>query len=377
MKQKILILNIVFIFMFGCMDDIDNTQIIETPSGQNFQLDNVDNITFTSDSGLLISGPYNGNYTLIKTDKELNIEWTKNNYEWGDLVYGSWGSSSQYCQIIKIFQLCNGQYLCFLSKMEGTDILLSSVLIVLLGQNGDQLQEYRFDYFYVSNVLRTNDEGYILFGGGNPTTIKLDKNFSLQWTKDFLDNLYSPIQIVSTSNGGFAITGTYNASKQVYLKTYDSNGNELMSKTYKHNNNPSLEGGNDIIQLADNGFLIVGRAGRTLPQITDCQIIRTNDIGDTIWTRRFIYSNYSWFDRIIFSELNKFILEGTIGHPNEHQKSILMKINENGQVLDSLSESKFQMIVHSPLDFYIKAIKIDPTHINLSKFNVDNLFNKE
>ena len=375
MKSKILLLIVTIAFIFGCKDEFDETTFNGILS-KSFQLDNIDNISFTNDNGLLISGSAGEKYTLIKTDENLKIEWKKNNYEWGNLIYGSGLVQSIYSfQINKVFQQNNGQYICIGTIQEGTDMVWSSTLIIILNQDGNQIQKFRFDDMYVSNVIRTNDEGYILFGYG--MTIKLDKNFNLQWEKNFKDNKYSPIQIVSTSNSGFAITGTYNASHQVYLKTYDSEGNELLSKTYKHDEHPSLEGGNDIVQLLDDGFLIVGRAGRTLPQITDCQVIRTNEVGDTIWTKRFEHRTYSWFDQIIFNESNNFVFEGTIGFPNEIQESFLMKINSNGEVLDSLTVSKFEMIVNSPLNYYIKATKENSDHIKLTMIDSDNLFKKE
>lgn len=375
MKSNFLLIIIAWTLIFGCKDEFDETSFKENRS-KTFQLDNVDNISFTVDNGLLISGPSDEKYTLIKTDENLKIEWTKNNYEWGNLIYGSGLVQSIYSfQINKVFQQNNGQYICFGTILEGTDVVWSSALIVILNKDGNQIQKYRFDDMYVSNVIRTDDEGYILFGYG--MTIKLDKNFNIQWEKNYKDNKYSPIQIVSTSNNGFAITGTYNAYHQVYLKTYDSDGNELLSKTYKHDEHPSLEGGNDIVQLPDNGFLIVGRAGRTLPQITDCQVIRTNEIGDTIWTKRFAYSKYSWFDKIINSEPEFSVVEGTIGHPNENQESVLMKINTNGEVQDSLTIDKFEILVHSPLNNYIKVTKEDSNHIKLSMIDADNLFKKE
>lgn len=375
MKSKFLLIIIALTLIFGCKDEFDETSFKENRS-KTFQLDNVDNISFIADNGLLISGPSDDKYTLIKTDKNFEIEWTRNNYEWGNLIYGSGLVQSIYSfQINKVFQQNNGQYICIGTIQEGTDVVWSSALIVILNKDGNQIQKFRFDDMYISNVIRTNDEGYILFGYG--MTIKLDKNFNVQWEKNFKDNTYFPIQIVSTSNNGFAITGTYNAYHQVYLKTYDSHGNELLSKTYRHDDHPTLEGGNDIVQLPDNGFLIVGRAGRTLPQITDCQVIRTNETGDTIWTKRFAYSKYSWFDKIVNRESDFFVAEGTIGHPNENQESVLIKINTNGEVQDSLTIEKLEKLVHSPLNSYIKATKEDSTHIKLTMIDAENLFNKE
>jgi len=182
---------------------------------------------------------------------------------------------------------------------------------------------------------------------------------------------------VSISDDGFAITGSYDG-EQIFLKKHDSNGNELWSKTYKHNEYPFEESGYDIVQLSDDGFLIIGRSGRTyIPNVIDCQIIRTNAYGDTIWTERFGYSTNSWLDRFISCNSNEFVIKGSIGFPNENQRSILIKINANGQILDSLTENKFQMIVRSPLDYYVKVTNIDSTRTNLTMIDAKNLFKKE
>ena len=84
-----------------------------------------------------------------------------------------------------------------------------------------------------------------------------------------------------------------------------------------------------------------------------------------------------WSGQIIFNESNNFVFEGTIGFPNEIQESFLMKINSNGEVLDSMTVSKFERIVHSPLNYYIKATKENSNHIKLTMIDSDNLFKKE
>lgn len=374
MKDKILTLCLSLILMFGCKKESNEPNNIIL-SSKTFQLNNVDNIFFTNDNGLLISGRSNDKYNLIKTDVNFNNEWTKNNYNWGNLIFGSgWGSSFYSVQMVKVFQLNDGKYVCVGSITEGGDVVYSSALIVVLTQNGTQIQKYVFDDLSVSNALQTEDGGYILFGF---KTIKLDRNFNQIWSKNIYNSKYMPSQIVSTSNGGFAITGSYNG-EQIFFKKYDSNGNELISQTYKHNEYPFEESGFDLIQLVDDGFLIIGRTGRTfVPNIVDCQMIRTSSNGDTIWTKRFGYSTNSWLDRIISSSQNEIIIKGSIGFPNENQKSTLIKINANGQMLDSVTVNKFEMIVHSPLGYYIKVISKDSEHTDLSKIYISNLFDKK
>lgn len=374
MKEKILALCLSLILILGCKKESNEpNKVIQ--SLKTFQFSNVDNIFFTNDNGLLISGRSNDKYDLVKTDVNLNNEWTKNNYNWGNLIFGSiWGSSSYSVQMVKVFQLNDGKYVCIGSITEGGDLLFYSALVVVLAQDGTQIQKYVFDDMSVLNALQTEDGGYILFGF---KIIKLDKNFNLVWSKSIYDSKYISSQIASTSTGGYAITGSYDG-EQIFLKKYDSNGNELLSQTYKHNEYPFEESGFDLTQLADDGFLIIGRTGRASnPNIVDCQMIRTSSSGDTIWTKRFGYSTNSWLDRIISNDQNEIIIQGSIGFPNENQKSTLIKINANGQMLDSVTVNKFEMIVHSPLDYYIKVISKDSEHTELAKIYIGNLFDRK
>ena len=374
MKDKILILGLALILLFGCNKE-SNEPINNALSTKTFQLNNVDNIFFTKDKGLLISGCANDKYCLIQTDGNLNTKWIKNNYDWGNLIFGSgWGSSFYSIKVVKVFQLNDGKYVCICSITKGGDVVYPSTLIVVLSQNGTQINKYTFDNVSVTNALQTNDGGYILFGC---ELIKLDKNFNQLWSKNIYDYKYFPSQIVLTSDGGFAITGSYNG-EQIFLKKYDSKGNELLCRTYKQSEYSFEDSGFDLTQLNDNGFLIIGRTGRTvMPNIIDCQMIRTSFKGDTIWTKRFSYSTNSRLDQIISYNKNEVIIKGTIGFPDENEKSTMIKINTDGQVLDSVTVNKFKTIIHSPLGYYIKVKSKDSAHTDLSKINVNNLFDRK
>lgn len=371
--KNILLASMVIFFLVACNKESINISSKVIPSNMTFHLNHVDNVFFTKDKGSLISGVYNHKYTLIKTNDNFDIEWTKNNYEWGNLISGSgWGSSFYSIQVIKVFQSSDGSFICIGSIEEGGDVVYSSTLVIIINQQGDQIRKYEFKDLRTSNALKTSDGGYILFGS---KTIKLDGKLNQQWEKNTSDYTYLQNQIVSTTDGGFAVTGSYNGD-QMFLKKYDSNGNELLSRIYKHNNSPFEESGFDLIQLTDKGFLIIGRAGKTfVPNVIQCQILRTDAIGDSIWTQRFSYSTNSWLERFISCNQNEFVIQGSIGFPNENQKSTLIRINANGQMLDSLSTEKFQMLIYSPINYYIKVQNTDTAHVNFSKIDSDKLFN--
>ena len=371
--KKNLLVAVLFILALGCRKQVDNISL--TGQTSNSPLNNIDNISFTKDNGLFISGSSGDKYTLIKTDANLNIEWIKNDYDWGNFVHGSgWGAYSYGIKIVKVFETEDGNYVCFGAISEGGDVIYSSALIIVLNKIGQQIRKYSFDDLTLWNALKT-DNGYVLFG---TQLIQLDNNFNKVWAKTIYNNsTHFPSAIAATTDGGFAITGSDNY-EQVYLEKIDANGNELFTKTYKHNDFPFEEGGFDITQLSDAGFLIVGRTGdaTSSPNIINCQMIRTDSNGDTTWTKRFGYSTNSWIEHIVSNSQNELVLQGSIGYPDDSiQKTLLLKINSEGEILNSKITDKFPLIVYSPLNEYIKATGDGSGGIKLSVINADNLFN--
>jgi hypothetical protein len=365
----------LLLFFISCTKEDTNIDIDINliPSSVDFQLNYIDNVFFTQDNGLLITGTYNHKSIIIKTNYKFEISWTRNNYEWGNLVPGSgWGSSFYSANISKILQKEDGTYVCVCSIMQGGDVMYNSTLLIELNQSGEQIRKVEFKDNLTTNVLQTSDGGYLLFGS---EIIKLDRNYNQLWSKNLINHIYNQYQIVSTTDNGFATTGSY-SNDQVFLKKIDSNGNEVSSFTYKHNDSPFEESGYDLVQLTDRGFLIIGRTGKSfVPNVVNCQIIRTNYIGDTIWTKRFGGSTNNWLDRFISHDKNEFVIQGSDGFPNENQKSILIRINSDGQILDSIRSEKFQMMLFSPLKFYVKVQIKDQNHISFTKIETDNLFN--
>lgn len=368
-----LIVAVFFVFAFGCKKIVEPRPLANGTA--TFQLDRIDDISFTNDNGLLISGVLGDNYTLIKTDANLNVDWNKNTYDWGKLIRGSggWGSAFYSIKMVKVFQRGDG-YVCFGTISEGTDVIFSSALVIVLDRNGKQINKYRFDDLGVSNVLKTGD-GYVLFGN---QLVKLDNNFNKLWTKNSFIYPYSANAIASTREGGFAVTGSNNFD-QVFLGKLDANGDEVFRQTYKHNDYPFEEAGFDITQLADGGFLIIGRAGdgSSYPPIINCQMIRTDAKGDTTWTKRFSYPVDSWLDRFVSGNQNEFVIQGSIGFPTDSlQKTVLLKINSDGEILKSKTYDNLLLLVYSASTGYVKAEPGTPNGIKLSVIHrEEDLFN--
>ncbi|MDQ2862640.1 MAG: hypothetical protein M3R50_03135 [Bacteroidota bacterium] len=88
--KKSLLAAFLFVLALGCRKGVDNISLAEKT--RTFPLNGIDNISFTKDAGLFISGSSADKYTLIKTDANLDIEWIKNAFDWGNLVNGSFNA---------------------------------------------------------------------------------------------------------------------------------------------------------------------------------------------------------------------------------------------------------------------------------------------
>jgi len=163
---------------------------------------------------------------------------------------------------------------------------------------------------YSSNcyaVEQTTDGGYILvgktsqFGSGNTDVylIKTDINGDTLWTKTY-GGVRSDVgfSVQQTTDGGYIIVGMTNSfgagilgRLDVYLIKTDNNGDTLWTKTYGGIDTDYAFSGIDtdyafsVQQTTDSGYIVAGFMGSF--GLNDFYLIKTNNIGDTLWTRTF------------------------------------------------------------------------------------------
>jgi hypothetical protein len=150
-------------------------------------------------------------------------------------------------------------------------------------------------YDSASDVEQTNDGGYIVAGttdsyGAAPCNgyvLRLNSDGDTLWTRIYGDsclNSFSSVEI--TEDGGYVFAGwirplgTYEGN--YYLVRTSCTGDTIWTKQYGGN---YLDMAYDVAVTADGGYIMVGygwhysTVGRS-----DCYIVRTNDVGDTLWT---------------------------------------------------------------------------------------------
>ncbi len=94
--------------------------------------------------------------------------------------------------------------------------------------------------------------------------------------------------VIQTGDGGFVITGATDiaagSDKDAYLLKININGDALWAKTY---GGIGIEGANAIEPANDGGFIITGYCTNSVSGLSDVYLVRTDSVGDTLWTRTF------------------------------------------------------------------------------------------
>jgi hypothetical protein len=138
-------------------------------------------------------------------------------------------------------------------------------------------------------LLRTDSLGRIIL------TKYYNENHQYDGTTKF-DSITRPHSLIKTSDSGFAIAGVING-RMALIRT-DKSGNLLWVKRYGYDGKECSRSSNScwrtnaykMIQLPDKGFLLAGSSDTTsytIPIPVKGFLQRTNENGDSVWTRYF------------------------------------------------------------------------------------------
>jgi hypothetical protein len=161
--------------------------------------------------------------------------------------------------------------------------------VLLRNENGVKTNEFLFeDMNYKAMTLAHNDSGLILVGSNDGTILhKIDFDGNTIWEYNYFSyNSTSPVAIIQTNDGGYAVLSfSYIGSKSLLLKV-DAEGSVQWVKEYQYLDYYTSP--RTIIQTSDNGFLISNEADN--PDIENSMggfIVKTNSNGDSTWTKKF------------------------------------------------------------------------------------------
>jgi len=290
----------------------------------------------TFDEGYIIAGStesYGNGATdvwLLKTDDTGDTLWTK--------TYGGSGADVAH----EVLQTSDSGYV-----LVGTTSSFSNgtqVYVIKTNGDGDSVWTKTYGEMYDDSgwsILQTSDMGYIICGQNSAQyykyvyLIKTDENGEPVWFQT-----YGPIpesgghSVREITGGGFIITGFvadpcgdyYN----IYLIQTGTNGDTMWTKEI----GPETidQKGFSVHQTSDRGFIITGYT-ETQSFANDVYIVRTNPVGDTIWTKTYGGSYDDEGYSIQSTPDSGYIIAGmTYISPPTAEDIYIFEIDDNGNI---------------------------------------------
>jgi len=255
----------------------------------------------TSDGGYILAGTTNsfgagGNdIYLIRTGVNGDTLWTK-------CIGGPNADNGNFAQ-----QTFDGEFV-----VAGTTIISGyypSAYFIKTDPNGNLVWTKTFDFGtyedYAYYVQQTNDSGYVITGGANTDynyactfLIKTDVNGDTLWTKryvtpNFVGVLICGKSVKQISNGDYILLAGTNYTSfgysGIYLIKTNNNGDTIWTKHYDYYELIAKA----IYPTLDGGYIIAGYSDDT-PVASYIFLVKTNSTGDTLWTKQYETNSSTW-----------------------------------------------------------------------------------
>ena len=270
----------------------------------------------TSDGGYILAGyTYSfgtgeSDVYLIKLDSNGDTIWTK--------TYGGDSYDVGYC----VQETSDGGYI-IVGYTYSFGAGESDVYLIKTDSNGNVLWTKTFggaSYDMGYSVQETSDGGYVITGytdsfgagGSDVYLIKTDSNGNIAWTRTYGgSSSEAGYSVRKTPDGGYIIAGyTYSFGSgwdDVYLIKTDSNGDTLWTKTY---GGSVADGGKKVEVTPDGGYIIAGYTESYGAGDADIYLIKTDSIGDTVWTKTYGGENYEISEAVYVTSDRGYIIAG-------------------------------------------------------------------
>ncbi|GAG88340.1 unnamed protein product, partial [marine sediment metagenome] len=117
-----------------------------------------------------------------------------------------------------------------------------------------------------------------------------------------------------TTDGGYIMTGYGgigpggNIAPNIYLIKTDTNGNQEWFNTY--DNNISWDMAFSVQQTTDQGYIVAGLISFSPFNSTDIYLIKTDSLGDTLWTRMYGGAGNEYSEEVRLTPDGGYIIVG-------------------------------------------------------------------
>ncbi|HMQ79922.1 MAG TPA: T9SS type A sorting domain-containing protein [Ignavibacteria bacterium] len=179
------------------------------------------------------------------------------------------------------------------------------------------------------SVTPSDNGSVILTGGWNKAfVIKLNSNGIIEWNRTYANGTIDCNEIKKTNDGGFIFCGGFvYDSERAYVCKIDSLGNMLWQKVYSSNFHKAFRS----IELAhDGGYIMTGEVQESSVTPGKILIFKINESGDSLWEKRFSFTNTSPGGIKIRKINNAYIIGGLTNDTNYRQQIFFANIKLNG-----------------------------------------------
>lgn len=273
------------------LDSVGNIEWAKTYSGPGIEYATY--IEQTPDSGYMVNAVYNSGLTglnwLLRLNSNGDTLWTR--------IFTVGIGATQTSNGNSMASINNTIYGLTGYNLPNQLTHLSAFFIAATG-NGLQLASriYNLSNLYSTDshsIDKTFDDGFIIAGGvgtSNSTSdaffIRINTFGDTLWTKTYnLSQADAAFDVKQTTDSGFIATGIAYLGfvNNIWLVKTDMAGDILWTKTF---NTPYTQVAYSIEQTNDGGYIISGEALNSANE-RNLYLIKTNAVGDTLWTRTF------------------------------------------------------------------------------------------
>jgi len=293
----------------------------------------------TPDSGYIVAGwsantgfrmsaetslPCPTDLYLLRTDSNGDTLWTR--------AYGTHAG----------FELCEGRSI--VETYDGGYIIAGNcdfqMYLVKIDSSGDTLDTgWTRVYSGIGSayeIAQTPDSGYIIAGstGSDMFLTKITADGESLWTQRYggteRDEAFS---LDVTTDSGYIIAGHTNSfgagSYDIYVVKTDSIGDTLWTKAY---GGSDYDWGTSIVQTSDGGYAVAGYTYSFGAGDYDWYLVKTDSIGDTIWTKTYGDVEHDCCNFIMQTDDGGFLLAGEIHGGTGAADLYIIKTDSTGEI---------------------------------------------
>ena len=304
--------------------------------------DLANSVCATLDGGYIFAG-YTKSFTADSNDAYLVKVDSLGNHYWSRLYGGP-----DYDEARSVLQTTHGGYI-IAGWTKSFGIGSSNIYLIRTNSQGDTLWTRTYGGSYINfaeSLQKTFDGGYVISGYtrahiGDLTDmflVRIDSLGDTLWTRSFggADNRTAN-DVKQTSDGGYILAGgnphSGGSEYDMYLVKTDSLGDTLWTRTY---GGSDRDGAVSVLQTEDGGYIATGYTRSFGAGEGDIWVIRTDLLGDTIWTRTYGSVDNEYATSMQETLHGGYIIVGATGTYGGETDLYLIKIDNAGDTLWTL-----------------------------------------